>query len=121
MHVEGGNGHSILRVKRYLKYEKGKYPCGSCDFVGKTIDETINHCKEKHNYDLAELFDLNGIDPKKPEGQSVKIPGKFKHCNRTLFQWSGPTLLNCTSSIKNRISTCINAEFVLEFRNFKSA
>ncbi|MCK7528189.1 MAG: hypothetical protein MZV64_66755 [Ignavibacteriales bacterium] len=29
---------------------------------------------------LAELLDLNGIDPKKPEGQSVKIPGKFKHC-----------------------------------------
>ena len=72
--------HFILRVKRYLKYEKDKYPCGSCDFVGKTIDETIKHCKEKHNYDLAELLDLNGIDTKKPEGQSVKIPGKFKYC-----------------------------------------
>jgi len=63
-----------------LKYEKGSYPCGSCDFGGKTIEETIKHCSDKHKYDLTELLDLNGIDVKKPEGQSVKIPGKFKQC-----------------------------------------
>jgi len=64
-----------------LKYEKGNYPCGNEDqFVGKSIDETIKHCKEVHNFELVELLELNGIDPKKPEGQSVKVPGKFKHC-----------------------------------------
>ena len=64
-----------------LKYDKGNYPCGNEDqFVGKNIDETIKHCKEVHNYDLVELLELNGIDMKKPEGQSVKVPGKFKHC-----------------------------------------
>ncbi|MCW8818005.1 MAG: glutamate formimidoyltransferase, partial [Ignavibacteriaceae bacterium] len=64
-----------------LKYEKGNYPCGNEDqFVGKSIDETIQHCKKVHNYDLMELLELNGIDSKKPEGQSVKVPGKFKHC-----------------------------------------
>jgi len=64
-----------------LKYENGNYPCGNEDqFIGKNIDETIQHCKDVHNYDLVELLELNGIDPDKTEGQSVKVPGKFKHC-----------------------------------------
>lgn len=63
-----------------LKYEEGRYPCGSCDFDGKTMQETVDHCKAEHGYDLEELLSLQGIDPKKPEGQSVKKPGIFKHC-----------------------------------------
>lgn len=63
-----------------LKYEKGNYPCGDCDFNGKTFKETIDHCNEKHNYDLADILEQHGIDPEKPEGQSVKKPGKFKQC-----------------------------------------
>jgi glutamate formiminotransferase/formiminotetrahydrofolate cyclodeaminase len=77
---DGGNGPFYFKSENILKYEKDKYPCGSCDFIGKNISETIKHCKEVHNYDLAELLELNGIDYKKPEGQSVKIPGKFQHC-----------------------------------------
>lgn len=76
----GGDGPFYFKSEKILKYEKEKYPCGSCDFIGKTIDETIKHCDTKHNYDLVELLNLNGIDAKKTEGQSVKIPGKFKHC-----------------------------------------
>lgn len=64
-----------------LKYENGIYPCGNEDqFIGKSIDETIEHCKTVHDYNLKELLELNGIDPKKPEGQSVKVPGKFQYC-----------------------------------------
>ncbi len=63
-----------------LKYKNGEYPCGECDFVGKTMQETIDHCKNVHNYDLVELLKLNGIDPAKPEGKSVKKKGKFKYC-----------------------------------------
>ncbi len=63
-----------------LKYKEGEYPCGECDFVGKTMRETIDHCKNVHNYDLVELLKLNGIDPDKPEGKSVKKKGKFKYC-----------------------------------------
>jgi len=77
---ESGNGPFYFKSEKILKYDNGKYPCGSCDYEGNTINETIKHCKELHNYDLAELLDLNGINPAKPEGQSVKIPGKFKHC-----------------------------------------
>jgi glutamate formiminotransferase / formiminotetrahydrofolate cyclodeaminase len=63
-----------------LKYKDGEYPCGTCDFNGKTIDETIKHCKTEHDYELAELLELNAINSKKPEGKSVKKPGLFDYC-----------------------------------------
>ena len=63
-----------------LKYEKGNYPCGDCDFNGKTFKEIVEHCRDKHQYDLADILEQHGIDPEKPEGQSVKKPGKFKYC-----------------------------------------
>lgn len=63
-----------------LKYKEGHFPCGSCDFVAKTIDETITHCQNTHGYNLAELLDVNAIDPKNPVGKSVKKPGLFNNC-----------------------------------------
>jgi glutamate formiminotransferase/formiminotetrahydrofolate cyclodeaminase len=80
--ARAGNSKSPFYYKKenILKYIEGEYPCGLDDFVGKTIDETIKHCKEKHDFDLASLLSLNGIDPAKPEGQSVKVPGLFNYC-----------------------------------------
>ncbi len=76
-----GNIHPFyFKGQQILKYKEGHYPCGSCDFVGKTMQETIEHCQKEHGYDLRELLILNGIDPDHPEGKSVKKPGKFKHC-----------------------------------------
>jgi glutamate formiminotransferase/formiminotetrahydrofolate cyclodeaminase len=72
------NGNFYYKSDDILKYEKGNYPCGDCDFNGKSLKETIDHCKEKHQYDLADILEQHGIDPEKPEGQSVKKPGKFK-------------------------------------------
>lgn len=74
------NGNFYYKSDDILKYEKGNYPCGDCDFNGKTIKEIVDHCKEKHQYDLADILEQHGINPKKPEGQSVKKPGKFKYC-----------------------------------------
>ena len=74
------NGNFYYKSDDILKYEKGNYPCGDCDFNGKTIKETIDHCNSRHQYDLADILEQHGIDPEKPEGQSVKKPGKFKQC-----------------------------------------
>jgi glutamate formiminotransferase/formiminotetrahydrofolate cyclodeaminase len=63
-----------------LKYGRGRYPCGIDDFVGQTLEETIEHCREEHGYELRELLRLHGIEAEAPEGQSVKIPGKFPFC-----------------------------------------
>jgi glutamate formiminotransferase/formiminotetrahydrofolate cyclodeaminase len=62
-----------------LKYKEKNYPCGSCDFDGKTIDETIEHCKAEHDYDLLNLLKQNGISKAGVIGQSVKKPGLFKN------------------------------------------
>ena len=76
---KGNTGPFYYKGKTILKYMEGSYPCGTCDFEAKTINETIAHCKEKHDYNLAALLKLNAINPEKPEGKSVKKPGLFKH------------------------------------------
>lgn len=68
------------KSEEILKYEKGNYPCGNCNFTGKSMTETIAHCSNEHNYDLVYLLRLHGIDAQNPEGNSVKKPGMFKHC-----------------------------------------
>jgi len=77
---KGNRAPFYLWGEEIIRYRKGRYPCGSCDFIGKSMDETIEHCQKEHGYDLIELLRLNDIDPKKPEGRPVKKPGKFKHC-----------------------------------------
>ncbi len=63
-----------------LKYEKGYYPCGTCDFIGKTMEDTIKHCDNTHDYSLMDLLKENNIDSSNPENNSVKKPGLFSHC-----------------------------------------
>ncbi len=76
---KGSDGNFYYKSEDIIKYEKGNYPCGDCDFIGKTINETIDHSKTKHKYDLEDILEQHGINPEKPEGQSVKKPGKFKY------------------------------------------
>ncbi|MCB9059070.1 MAG: glutamate formimidoyltransferase [Calditrichae bacterium] len=77
---KGNTSPFYYKGTEVLKYNDGHYPSGVDDFVGKTMDETIRYCQEKLGFDLEGLLNLNGIDPQKPEGESVKIPGKFKQC-----------------------------------------
>ena len=63
-----------------LKNSEEHYPCGSCEFVGKKIEQTIEHCHKEHGYDLKDLFLIHGTDSNNPIGRSAKKPGKFSHC-----------------------------------------
>jgi glutamate formiminotransferase/formiminotetrahydrofolate cyclodeaminase len=63
-----------------MKYRENHYPCGNCDYVGNTLNETADHCEKKHDYDLYELLRSHDTDPENPLGRSVKTPGIFKHC-----------------------------------------
>ncbi len=71
---------SIYMRGDLLKYRENHYPCGDCDFVGKSMKETADHCQEKHQYDVYELLRSHDTDPDNPHGRSVKTPGIFKHC-----------------------------------------
>lgn len=65
-----------------VKYEpsKSKWPCGRCEAVLRSLDETVAHHQAAHGIDfLAELrfFEQN---PNALEGQSVQRRGLFEHC-----------------------------------------
>jgi glutamate formiminotransferase/formiminotetrahydrofolate cyclodeaminase len=78
--VRTGNIHPFYFKGDLLKYSENYYPCGTCDFIGKTNEEIAEHCRKEHNYDLAKLLNLHDTDPEEPGGRSVKKPGKFNHC-----------------------------------------
>lgn len=98
--------------KDILKYTKGNYPCGTCAFEGKTIAETIEHCNKEHGYSLVELLKLNGIDPQKPENNSVKKPGMFKHCKA--IGWMVPNYDRAQISINLTDYNVTSTHHVLE-------
>ncbi len=76
--VRSGNIHPVYMRGELVKYRENHFPCGSCDFIGKTFDETRAHCRKEHDYDPRDLLDLHGSDADNPVGWSVKKPGKFK-------------------------------------------
>lgn len=78
--VRTGNIRPFYFKGDLLKYGENHYPCGSCDFTGKTNEEVVEHCWKQHNYDLARLLSLHDTDPDEPGGRSVKKPGKFNYC-----------------------------------------
>lgn len=78
--VRKGNIKPFYYKGEIVRYKENYFPCGNCDFIGKTIDETVKHCKEKHGYDLIELLKMHNITPENLIGKPVKKPGKFKAC-----------------------------------------
>ena len=74
------------RVKPYYQagelifYQDGSFPCGNCDFMGSTFQETVDHCASAHGYDLPALMRMNDVDPAHPVGQKVRRRGIFSHC-----------------------------------------
>jgi len=79
--ARAATGSAYYAKGRILTYQDGAYPCGNCEFVGRTFAETAAHCRGVHAYDVAELLRLNDVDPTKPlVGQKVYRAGKFSHC-----------------------------------------
>ena len=74
------NPSPYYRKGEPLYYEKDRFPCGNCEFVGASFDATAQHCREVHDCDLRELFELNEADPSQPIGQPVLRKGKFTFC-----------------------------------------
>ncbi len=55
----------------------GTYPCGPCDFVGRSFEELERHYREAHGGDLRERYASLEIDPDNPTGP-VFDDGLFK-------------------------------------------
>ncbi|MEN3045378.1 MAG: glutamate formimidoyltransferase [Candidatus Hydrothermales bacterium] len=74
-----GNIYPFYFKGEIVRYKDNEYPCGECDFVGKTLEETYIHVRENHNYDLYELLKLNNIDINDVISKPVKKRGLFKN------------------------------------------
>jgi len=109
---KGSDGNFYYKSEDIIKYEKGNYPCGDCDFIGKTINETIEHCKAEHDYDLSDILEQHGINSEKPEGQSVKKPGKFKYAKA--IGWMVPNYDRAQISINLTNYKVTSMHYVIE-------
>jgi glutamate formiminotransferase/formiminotetrahydrofolate cyclodeaminase len=79
--ARAATGSVFYSKGKTLTYQENAYPCGNCQFVGRTFAETIAHCRKEHDYDLENLLRLNDADPSKLRaGQKVYRAGKFSHC-----------------------------------------
>lgn len=63
-----------------LVYRADHFPCGNCDFVGRSIDETERHCRSAHGYELRALVAHCIHDYPNVVGQRVRRAGEFKFC-----------------------------------------
>jgi glutamate formiminotransferase/formiminotetrahydrofolate cyclodeaminase len=63
-----------------LFYREGQFPCGNCDFVGRTFEEVERHCREEHGYELRELAAGAIADFSRVAGQKVRRAGRFRDC-----------------------------------------
>jgi glutamate formiminotransferase/formiminotetrahydrofolate cyclodeaminase len=78
--ARSGNIKPFYNKGSLVKYKQDHFPCGSCEFVGKSFDEIKQHCQSEHGYDLEALIKMNGKNPANPIGLGVFKPGKFTHC-----------------------------------------
>ena len=76
------------------------------------MDEIVLHCKEEHGYSLVELLQLNDIDPKYPENESVKKPGMFENCKA--IGWLVPNYDRAQISINLTDYNVTSMHYVLE-------
>ena len=49
----GNTDPFYFKGREILKYNKGEYPCGNCDYVASDMQNLMKHCKDEHNYNLV--------------------------------------------------------------------
>jgi glutamate formiminotransferase/formiminotetrahydrofolate cyclodeaminase len=83
-----------------LHYQEGRFPCGNCDFAGKTFAETESHCRDTHGYELRALVKEDFAEVASESdliGKKVRRAGKFKFCKA--IGWYAEAFLRTQISI----------------------
>ncbi len=75
-----GNIHPFYFKGNQFYYKENAFPCGNCNFVGKTYAELKTHCQEEHQYDLDQLLRINDLNPDHIIGERVHRAGAFDFC-----------------------------------------
>ena len=74
-----GNVNPFYYKGDVVYFEKGKYPDGNSDFVGKNFEELAAYYKKEYGRDLRKRYENIGLDPDNLEGMPVYKDGKFTH------------------------------------------
>ena len=72
-----GNTSPFYYKGKVVYFEKDKFPCGGCDFTGKTFDELAGHYKTEHGGDLYKRYASIGLDVNNLIGKPVYKDGLF--------------------------------------------
>ena len=72
-----GNVNPFYYKGDVVYFEKGKYPDGNSDFVGKNFEELAAYYKKQYGRDLRKRYENIGLDPDNLEGMPVYKDGKF--------------------------------------------
>jgi glutamate formiminotransferase/formiminotetrahydrofolate cyclodeaminase len=72
-----GNTSPFYYKGEIVYFEKDKFPCGNCDFTGKTFHELAEHYKNQHNGDLKARYEYIGLDVYNLSGHPVFKDGMF--------------------------------------------
>ena len=72
-------GTSLIAMnEEIVRYKDNEYPCGVCEYLGKTLKELELHYTQEHDADLYGLLAEFKQDPKNLIGKPVKVPGLFE-------------------------------------------
>ncbi|MDQ7054452.1 MAG: formimidoyltransferase-cyclodeaminase [candidate division KSB1 bacterium] len=74
-----GNTEPFYYKGKVVYFEDNKFPCGNCDFTGKTFDDLAAHYKEAHGGDLVKRYQSIGLDIHNLAGKPAYKDGRFTH------------------------------------------
>lgn len=74
-----GNISPFYYKGEVVHFEPDKFPCGACDYVGKTFAELAQHYQKTHGGDLCARYKSIGLDVDNITGRPVYKDGKFAH------------------------------------------
>ncbi len=74
-----GNITPFYYKGKVVYFEPDKFPCGVCDYVGKTFAKLAEHYQETHGGDLHARYKSIGLDVDNLTGRPVYKDGKFTH------------------------------------------
>ncbi len=74
-----GNIDPFYYKGEVVRFDKGNYPDGNSDFIGKTFEELATYYKKEYGQNLRKRYESIGLDPDNLEGMPVYKDGKFTH------------------------------------------
>lgn len=72
-----GNTSPFYYKGEVVYFEKDRFPCGNCDFIGNSFNELAAHYKKQHNGDLKARYEYIGLDVNNLSGNPVFKDGLF--------------------------------------------